>query len=99
MDERGKLKGPIIRDPSSKSEFFDANGQAWDVKSFNSNFKPKKGGYTLKKSLKSIKDSLAENENVILDTTNMSEAHKAEPLSEISKEGLMDNIILWPKRR
>ncbi len=37
---------PIVRDPSGKA-FFDANGQAWDVKSFNSNFKPKKGGYTL----------------------------------------------------
>jgi len=46
--------------------------------------------------MKSIKDSLAENENVILDTTNMSEAHRAELLSEISKEGLKDNIILWP---
>ncbi|MFI9482676.1 hypothetical protein ACIG2M_12480 [Lysinibacillus fusiformis] len=96
LEEKGKLKGPITRDPSGKSEFFDANGQAWDVKSFNSNFKPKKGGYTLQKSMKSIKDSLAENENVILDTTNMSEAHRAELLSEISKEGLKDNIILWP---
>ena len=96
LEEKGKLKGPITRDPSGKSEFFDADGQAWDVKSFNSNFKPKKGGYTLQKSMKSIKDSLEENENVILDTTNMTEAHKEELLSEISKERLMDNIILWP---
>ncbi|WP_207706006.1 hypothetical protein, partial [Clostridium sp. HBUAS56010] len=49
VEESGKIKGPIVRDPSGKAEFFDANGQAWDVKSFNSNFKPKKGGYTLER--------------------------------------------------
>jgi len=96
LEESGKLKGPITRDPTGASEFFDANGQAWDVKSFNSNFKPSKGGYTLQKSMDSILDSLGKNENVLLDTSNLSSVHKAELLQELTKQGLIDKIILWP---
>lgn len=96
VEESGKIKGPLTRDPSGKSEFFDADGQAWDVKSFNSNYKPKKGGYTLQKSMDEIYDSLTKNENILLDTTNLSEAHKAELLKEISEKGLTDQVIVWP---
>ncbi|WOO37829.1 hypothetical protein R2R35_04835 [Anaerocolumna sp. AGMB13020] len=96
VEESGKIKGPIVRDPSGKAEFFDANGQAWDVKSFNSNFKPKKGGYTLESSLRSINKSLSEGEFVILDTSNLSSLHKAELLEKLSDLNLMDKIVTWP---
>nr|WP_294495338.1 hypothetical protein [uncultured Anaerosporobacter sp.] len=96
LEESGKVPGPLTRDPSGAAEFFDSTGQAWDVKSFNSNYKPSKGGYTLQKSMDSILDSLGKNENVMLDTSNLSLAHKTELLNELSKQGLMDKVILWP---
>nr|WP_024837653.1 hypothetical protein [Clostridium sp. 12(A)] len=96
LEERGKVAGPLTRDPSGAAEFFDKNGQAWDVKSFNSNYKPSKGGYTLQKSMDSILDSISKNENVMLDTSNLSLAHKTELLNEITKQGLLDKVILWP---
>ena len=43
-----------------------------------------------------IYDSLSKNENVILDTTNLSDTHKTELLKEISDKGLSDQIIVWP---
>lgn len=43
-----------------------------------------------------IYDSLGKNENVILDTSQLSPAHKNELLQEILNQGLMDNIIVWP---
>ena len=55
------------------AEFIDGNGQAWDIKSFNSNYKPNKGGFRLDKAMNTIKKSLDENENVIVDTSNMSQ--------------------------
>lgn len=36
------------------------------------------------------------NENVILDTTNLSDTHKTELLKEISDKGLSDQINVWP---
>lgn len=96
VEEAGKIAGPITRDSSGKAEFLDANGQAWGVKSFNSNYKPKQGGYTLQKSMDEIYDSLSNNENVILDTTNLSDTHKTELLKEISDKGLSDQINVWP---
>ena len=66
VEESGKIKGPITRDPSGKAEFFDADGQAWDVKSFNSYYKPKQGGFTLQSAMRSINKSLSEGEHVIL---------------------------------
>ena len=40
--------------------------QPWDVKRFNSNFPPKRGGYTLQDSLAKIEAELAKGENVSL---------------------------------
>lgn len=96
VEESGKIKGPITRDPSGKAEFFDADGQAWDVKSFNSYYKPKQGGFTLQSAMRSINKSLSEGEHVILDTTNLSSQHLSELLVELEKQNLMDKIILWP---
>ncbi|WP_413366221.1 hypothetical protein [Lysinibacillus sp. 3P01SB] len=96
LEEAKKLDGPITRDPSGKAEFFDAKGQAWDVKSFNSNYPPKKGGYKLENAMKSIDKSLEEGENVILDVSNMSKDNKTGLLQEISNRGLKDKVVVWP---
>ena len=93
-EESGKIKGPITRDPSGKAEFIDANGQAWDVKSFNSNYKPKQGGFTLPSAMRSINKSLSEGEFVILDTTNLNIQHLSDLLEELKRQNLMDKIIL-----
>ncbi|MFI8709567.1 hypothetical protein ACIGHG_21480 [Bacillus sp. NPDC077411] len=66
------------------------------MKSFNSNYPPKKGGYSLSSSMRSINKSLSEGENVMLDVSNLSEVNKAELLQEITNQGLTDKIVVWP---
>ena len=95
LEERGSLSN-ITRDATGKAEFIDGNGQAWDVKSFNSNYKPNKGGFRLDKAMNTIKKSLFENENVIVDTSNMSPEHIIELITEIKNQGLQNNILFWP---
>ena len=95
-EEAGKVVGPIRRDPSGEAEYIDGNEQKWDVKGFNSNFKPSKGGYTLEKSMRSINKSLSNGENVMLDVTNLNPEHKTELLNEIQNQGLEDYVIVWP---
>lgn len=94
MEERGSLSN-IIRDVTGKAEFIDGNGQTWDIKSFNSNYKPKKGGFRLDKAMNTIKKSLFESENVIIDTSNMSSEHITELITEIKNQGLESNILFW----
>jgi len=101
---RGKIKGKrpnsiVLRDLSGESEFIDVRGQAWSIKSFNSRFPPRNGGYSLEKAMDNIKRSLAENENIILDIYNMY-THKDELLEELSKwrnRKLMKRIYVWPR--
>ena len=95
LEERGELSG-IVRDTSGDAEFIESNGQAWDIKSFNSNYSPRKGGYTLRASLNIIFESLNKNENVILDVMNLIPEHCEELLSALKELGLMDHIIVWP---
>ena len=95
LEERGELKN-IVRDSTGKAEFIDGNGQPWDVKSFNSNYKPNKGGFRLDKAMNTIIKSLEEGENVIIDTTNMTSEHVSELIEEIQKQGLENNILFWP---
>lgn len=96
LEERGELKN-IVRDSTGKAEFIDGNGhQPWDVKSFNSNYKPNKGGFRLDKAMNTINKSLEEGENVIIDTTNMTSEHVSELIEEIQKQGLENNILFWP---
>lgn len=95
LEERGKLKN-IVRDPTGKAEFIEDNGQAWDMKSFNSNYKPNKGGFRLDKAMNTINKSLEEGENVIIDTINMTPEHISELIEEIQRQGLENNILFWP---
>jgi len=94
-----KRKPIVLRELSGASEFIDVYGQTWSIKSFDSRFPPKKGGYSLEKAMDNIKRSLAENENIILDICNMY-THKDELLEELSKwknRRLVKKIVVWPR--
>ncbi|WP_297429687.1 hypothetical protein [Clostridium sp.] len=97
LERTGKLKD-IVRDPTGKAEFFEdgGSGQKWDVKSFNSNFSPKKGGSTLDSAMDEIYGSLEEGEYVIVDVSQMSQEHISLLFEELEKQGLMNKIIKWP---
>lgn len=43
-----------------------------------------------------IYDNLANNENVILDTSNLSDSYKDELLKKIHDKGLESYVIVWP---
>lgn len=55
-----------------------------------------KGGFRLDKAMHTINKSLSENENVIIDTSNMSPEHIIELTTEIKNQGLENNILFWP---
>jgi hypothetical protein len=96
LEDSGHLRGPITRDPSGRAEFIDADGKKWDVKAFNSNFKPRKGGYDLKNSLKKIQGEFDAGENVILDTKDLKPEHVAELKAAIEERGWSDKILWYP---
>lgn len=45
--------------------------------------------------MNTIKKSLFESENVIIDTSNMSSEHITELITEIKNQGLESNILFW----
>jgi hypothetical protein len=94
LEESGQLPKPITRDPSGMAEFVDGLKQRWDVKRFNSNFPPKRGGYTLQDSLAKIEAELAKGENVIVDTVDMRPEHVAELRAGVHAKG-WDARVLW----
>lgn len=95
LEERGDLVGPIIRDPSGAADFIDANGQAWDVKSFNSYYPVRNGGFQIDKSMEQIIKSINKGEYVILDTTDLIQEHLDQLLEEIEKQGLGGKVLIW----
>lgn len=95
LESKGEVTG-LTRDPSGKAEFIEASGQKWDVKAYNSNFAPKKGGFTLNKSMESINKSLSEGENVMVDTRNLSSSDLTLLKNEVLKQGLGDRVKFWP---
>ncbi|WP_341281078.1 hypothetical protein [Paenibacillus sp. FSL H8-0537] len=97
LEVRGELTGPIIRDPvKGRGEFIDRNGQVWDVKGFNSNYPPKKGGFRLDRAMADIEDELRKGENVILDTTKLSQDHIEQLRNAISMMEWKGKIRWWP---
>lgn len=94
--EQGKIPGPIRRDPSGNAEFLDANNTPWDVKSFNSNFPPSKGGFELTRDLGKVQSEVDQGENVILDTTNLAPNHVDQLRSAITTQGLHNNVVWYP---
>ncbi|ETT30087.1 hypothetical protein MKZ07_01440 [Paenibacillus sp. FSL P4-0338] len=95
LEIRNELPGPIKRDPNPKgAEFIDANGQLWDVKGWYSKYAPK--GYSLEKAMQDIRKSLANGENVIVDTTKMYPEHIKEVKIELEAAKLSDKVLWWP---
>ena len=95
LEKAGRLDN-ILRDPTGKAEFIDSSGQKWDIKSFNSNYPARKGGFSLKKAMESIYGEINSGENVIIDTSNISSKHLIELKNAINLNGLEDSIIFWP---
>ena len=91
LDRTGRLPG-LERDPSGGADFVEPNGQLWDVKGFNSAYA---NGYDLDSAMAKIADSLAVDENVILDATKMSEAHLDELRAAVDARPEWAGRILW----
>jgi hypothetical protein len=96
LEEAGKLKGPIRRDPTGAGEFIDANNVTWDVKSPTSRFPPEKGGFSVATDVPKIQMELRLGENVIIDTTDLSAEHVAALKKELDALGLGARVIWWP---
>ncbi|MBR4669323.1 MAG: hypothetical protein IKO84_01870 [Butyrivibrio sp.] len=95
LERRGLLEN-IKRDPTGAAEFIEENGTKWDVKSFNSNYPVKKGGFELNRVMRTINKSLEKQENVIVDTLNMSQEHITELKAAVKANGIDDKVIFWP---
>ncbi len=101
LENRGLLKN-VVRDtrelpvgtPSGDFIADEGAGQIWDVKGFNSSFSPKKGGYTLERSLNAIEKEFKNGENVIIDTTKMYPEHIAELHQAVVERGWSERV-LW----
>jgi hypothetical protein len=96
LEKAGKVPGPITRDPTGAAEFIDGKGNKWDVKGFNSNFSPKKGGFSAATDAGKVDKSLALGENVMLDTSKMNDADVAALKSEGTARGWGDRVQYWP---
>ncbi len=96
LEKQGKLDGPITRSPDPRAEFVDAKGQKWDVKTFNSNFPPKQGGFTPQSAINSMGKDIALGENIIVDTSNMSAQAIADLKAAVNAQGWTNKVIWWP---
>jgi hypothetical protein len=71
LEEKGEIRGPIQRDATGAADFIDADGKPWDVKGFNSNQPVAQGGFDLATDVGKVDISLAQGENVMVDTGQM----------------------------
>jgi RsiW-degrading membrane proteinase PrsW (M82 family) len=98
LEERGELTN-VRRDPTGGADFLSGPGQGtpWDVKSFNSNFPPNQGGFTLQSSLDKIAESLRDGENVILRTQNLSGPDLAQLKAAVQvNPDWVGKVLWWP---
>jgi hypothetical protein len=96
LEENGQLPGPIQRDSTGRAEFIDAHSVRWDIKSFNSHHPPSKGGYELNDCLSKIERELVKDENVIIDTTDLTPDHIQELHSAIEAQSWSGRILWYP---
>ena len=96
LEQRGEIPSPVQRDPSGAADFLDGAGTKWDVKGFNSNFPPRKGGFSLARDAGKVDKSLALGENVMLDTTKMNPADIAALKAEGAARNWGDQVKWWP---
>ena len=93
LDRSGRLP-KLERDPSGAADFIDPSGQLWDVKGFNSSYA---NGFDLETATAKIGDSITGNENVILDTTKMSQGHIDELRAAVAdRSEWVGKIVWWP---
>ncbi len=96
LEESGMLTPVIKRDPTGKAEFIDGNGTKWDIKTFDSRFPPRKGGFSLQRDMGKIKSELEQGENVILNTENLSGQHVQELRGAVDAlDPALKSRILW----
>ena len=93
LEEQGRLKAPIRREPTGKAEFIDANGQEWDVKAFNSNYPKRKGGFDLQTDMKKVEAEIAKGENVIIDTVDLKAGDLTALKDAVAKKNLSDRVL------
>ncbi len=96
LETRGYLKSPIKRDPSGSAEFIDGDGVKWDIKGFNSNYPPRKGGFNLERDIGKIEAEINKGENVILDTTQLNQIHLQQLKTVIEAKGWSSQIRWYP---
>jgi hypothetical protein len=98
MEEAGRWRG-AIRDPSGAGDFI-VDGVVWDVKGFVSEFKPRKGGFVLAKSIRIIRDELEAGRSVVVDTRRMSDLDVNLLAREVARlvlvEPLMSKVVFFP---
>ena len=103
LERTSKLPYPIKRDPSGHADFIDGNGVSWDIKAFQSYFPGtetliprKKGGFDIKEKIRDIEEEFNKNQNVILDTTNLTSHHAQELRDEITRRGWNQRVVYYP---
>lgn len=97
LEESGRLKGPIRRDPRpSGGDFIDQDGNVWDIKSFDSRWPPRKGGFVLERDILKISEELKKGEHIILDTTNLTASHAKDLREAVASRGWVGRILWYP---
>ncbi len=96
LEERKAVPATITRDPTGAAEFIDGAGQKWDVKGFNSNFKPSKGGFDVQVDAGKVDKSLKAGEHVMLDTSKMTPNDIAALKAEGAARSWGNKVVYWP---
>lgn len=96
LESLGEVPARIRRDPSGQAEFIDGAGEKWDVKAFNSHFPPLAGGFDLTRDADKVDKSLAQGENVMLDTGRLSSNDLSALRNESSLRGWGQRAKWWP---
>jgi len=96
MEEAGRLKAPIRRDPTGGADFIAGDGKAWDVKRPESGRPPAQGGFDLATDSAKIDKSLSLGEDVVVDTGNMSASDLASLKAEGVTRGWGDRVQFFP---
>ncbi|ETT44824.1 WXG100 family type VII secretion target [Paenibacillus sp. FSL H7-689] len=102
LEQQGKL-GKIMRDPEENkgAEFIDVTtGQKWDVKSFESyphgHTSPRKGAFTVVKSMDKINEEFDRGHNVVIDTRELVPEHIKQLKEAVKDAGVTERIIWYP---
>lgn len=98
LEGRGNLPSPMVRSTDPKADFMTSGDPPvlWDVKGFNSDFPPRMGGFEVNTAMGQIQRELGNQENVIIDTQKMTEAHIRQLQQAILNDPTIDpSRILW----